>query len=201
MMSPNKRRNILDKVLRDGAAWETPTTEFLSRIAKKTPAKKFVKARLGSKATKHAERMDMGGEDLDDEAATMYRALSARILYLSMNRPEIAFSAKEFCRHFAHPTKAGVDALKRVARFLIGLPRLVWHFPFQAQTNKLKVYVDTDFGGCQHTRRYTSGGMAMIGGHTIKHWSTTQATIAFSSGEAELGGICRGASTALGLNH
>ena len=81
----------MDKVLRDGAAWETPTTEFLSRIAKKKPAKKFVKAKLGSKATKHAERMDMGGEDLDDEAATMYRALSARILYLSMDRPEIAF--------------------------------------------------------------------------------------------------------------
>ena len=65
MMSPNMRRSILDRVLRDGAAWETPTTEFLGRIAKKKPAKKFVKARLGSKATKHAERMDMGGEDLD----------------------------------------------------------------------------------------------------------------------------------------
>ena len=59
--------------------------------------------------------------------------------------------------------------------------------------------VDTDFGGCQTTRRSTSGGVATIGGHTIKHWSITQTTIALSSGEAELGGICRGASTALGL--
>ena len=39
----------------------------------------------------------------------------------------------------------------------------------------------------------------MLGGHAIKHWSITQTTIALSSGEAELGGICRGASTALGL--
>ena len=39
----------------------------------------------------------------------------------------------------------------------------------------------------------------MRGGHCIKHWSTTQTTVALSSGEAELGGICRGASQALGL--
>ena len=31
------------------------------------------------------------------------------------------------------------------------------------------------------------------------HWSSTQSTVALSSGEAELGGICRGASKALGL--
>ena len=61
------------------------------------------------------------------------------------------------------------------------------------------MYVDTDFGGCQHTRRSTSGGIATLGGHSIKHWSLTQTTIALSSGEAELSGICRGASIALGL--
>ena len=63
----------------------------------------------------------------------------------------------------------------------------------------MKVYVDTDFGGCVHTRRSTSGGIAMMGRHSLKHWSTTQTTIVLSSGEAELSGICRGASIALGL--
>jgi hypothetical protein len=82
---------------------------------------------------------------------------------------------------------------------LVGLPRLVWHFPFQDCSDGLTVYVDTDFGGCQTTRRSTSGGIALRGKHPIKHWSTTQTTIALSSGEAELGGICRGASIALGL--
>ena len=198
MMSPNKRRSILEQTLKNGAAWETPTTEFLTRIAR-NPKKKFAKARLGSKAAKHAERMNVGGEVLDEEAATMYRALSARLLYLSLDRPEVAYAAKELCRHFSHPTKTGVDALKRAVRFLIGLPRLVWHFPFQPKTDLMKVYVDTDFGGCVHTRRSTSGGIAMMGRHSLKHWSTTQTTIALSSGEAELSGICRGASIALGL--
>ena len=38
----------------------------------------------------------------------------------------------------------------------------------------------------------------MVGGHLIKHWSSTQKTIALSSGEAELSGILKGASEGLG---
>ena len=193
--SPNLRRTILEHVLRNGAAWEVPTVEYIAKVSKK----KFTKARVGSKAAKEAERMECKGDELDAEASTIYRALSARLLYLSMDRPEMAFCSKELCRHFAHPTKAGVDALKRAVRFLVGLPRLVWHFPFQSHSNDMDVYVDTDFAGCHTTRRSTSGGIAMRGRHPIKHWSTTQPTIALSSGEAELGGICRGASLALGL--
>ena len=60
-------------------------------------------------------------------------------------------------------------------------------------------FVDTDLGRCHVTRRSTSGGVAMRGNHCIKHWSTTQSTVALSSGEAELGGICRGASIGLCL--
>ena len=33
----------------------------------------------------------------------------------------------------------------------------------------------------------------------MKHWSSTQTTVALSSGEAELGGICKGAAHALGI--
>ena len=63
----------------------------------------------------------------------------------------------------------------------------------------LDVYVDTDFAGCQTTRRSTSGGVALIGHCLIKHWSKTQTTISLSSGEAELHGIAYGAAQALGL--
>eukprot|EP00969_Alexandrium_andersonii_P043624 1912624-Alexandrium_andersonii.AAC.1 len=39
----------------------------------------------------------------------------------------------------------------------------------------------------------------MRGQHAIKHWSTTQKTIALSPGEAELAGIVKGAAEGLGL--
>ena len=39
----------------------------------------------------------------------------------------------------------------------------------------------------------------MRGQHLVKHWSLTQSTVALSSAEAELGGICKGTSISLGL--
>ena len=38
----------------------------------------------------------------------------------------------------------------------------------------------------------------MLGGHAIKHWSSTQASVALSSGEAEFAGVIRGAGQGLG---
>ena len=39
----------------------------------------------------------------------------------------------------------------------------------------------------------------MYGSHLVKHWATTQKTTALSSGEAELYGVVKGASEALGM--
>ena len=78
-------------------------------------------------------------------------------------------------------------------------PGVAWIFQSQRYTKELTVFVDTDFGGCQTTRRSTSGVIALRGSHPVKHWSITQTTVALSTGEAELGGICRGASIALGI--
>ena len=38
----------------------------------------------------------------------------------------------------------------------------------------------------------------MLGGHAIKHWSSTQTSVALSSGEAEFAGVIRGAGQGLG---
>ena len=95
-----------------------------------------------------------------------------------------------------------MEALKRLARYVLGKRRMVWRFSYQpniSANNVLKLYVDTDFAGCTETRRSTSGAAAMRGSHLIKHLSQTQTTVALSSGEAELTGICRGASHGLGL--
>ena len=39
----------------------------------------------------------------------------------------------------------------------------------------------------------------MRGNHLLKAWSLTQSTVALSSAEAELSGICKGTSLSLGL--
>ena len=143
--------------------------------------------------------MDNVGTYLNGEESTTYRALAARANYLAMDRPDIGYATKELCRHFQAPTKESVESLRRLVRYLAGRPRLVWFYPMQASSNRCDVFVDTDYGGCHTTRRSTSGGAIVHGSHTIKHWSTTQSTVALSSAEAKLTGICKGAAQGLGL--
>ena len=47
-------------------------------------------------------------------------------------------------------------------------------------------------------RKSTSGGCLLLGRHAIKHWSSTQSSIALSSGEAEFAGVIRGPGQGLG---
>ena len=63
----------------------------------------------------------------------------------------------------------------------------------------ISVYVDTDWAGCFKTRKSTSGGAIVRGGHLLKHWSSTQQTVVLSSGEAELKGIVKGAADGIGM--
>ena len=190
------RAATLRKCMLDGSAWEPTTAEIIAKIS---PKAKYKMKRIGAKAAKAAERFESKGEILDGDEATTFRALAARANYLSLDRPECAYATKELCRFFATPTKTGVEQLKRLVRYLVGAPRLVWNFKFQDPTDEMVTYVDTDFGGCHVTRRSTSGGAATRGNHLVKHWSQTQPTVALSSAEAELSGICKGAAQSLGL--
>ena len=62
----------------------------------------------------------------------------------------------------------------------------------------LDARVDTDHAGCLKTRKSTNGGALTFGKHCLKSWSTTQAVIALSSGEAEYYGVVKGGSVLLG---
>ena len=95
------------------------------------------------------------------------------------------------------PTNVGQDALKRVARFLLGRKRLVFKYPWQ-RASKLECYSDTDWAGCPKTRKSTSGGCLMLGGHMLKSWSSTQPSVSLSSGEAEYYGLVKASGIALG---
>ena len=139
-----ERRQILRRTLREGAAWETPIHQLLAKISKKG---RFVKKRVGAKAAKAAERFVSPGHELNAEESTTYRALAARANYLALDRPDCAFATKALCRPFSQPTKDSVESLKRLVRYLVGAPRLVWCFDFQPVPEAMTVYVDTDFGG------------------------------------------------------
>ena len=128
---------------------------------------------------------------------TKYRAIAARGNYLAADRPDMQFAAKEICRFMSSPTELGWTALKRLGRYIVGRPRLIHHFPYQEATG-LEGYSDTDWAGCLRTRKSTSGGLLLLGDHVLKTWSSTQASVSLSSGEAEFYGVVRASGIALG---
>ena len=90
--------------------------------------------------------------------------------------------------------------LKRLVRYLCGLTRLMYEYPWlDTAPDSLDIFVDTVLAGCVLTRRSTSGGAIMSGSHCIRHWNTTQTTISLSSGEAELHSIAKRISRAIGM--
>lgn len=56
-----------------------------------------------------------------------------------------------------------------------------------------------DWAGCGRSRKSASGGVVIEGCMAVETWSTTQSTVAKSSGEADCHALARGAVEALGL--
>merc|ERR1711911_187427 len=136
--------------------------------------------------------------ELAPKDATAYRASVARGNYLAQDRTDIQFAVKELSRSMSAPTEGDWMSLKRLGRYLVGKTRVKVQFRYQEEVKKVQVWVDTDYAGCRKTRKSTSGGILTLGDHLIKGWSSTQAVIALSSGEAEYYGIVKGSSVGLG---
>ncbi len=112
-------------------------------------------------------------EELGTEQATMYRALTARGIYLAQDRTDVQYAVKELSRKMATPTKGSWEKLKRLGRYLKGRERVILEYDYQKNTNCINVWTDTDFAGCKVTRKSTYGGIIQLGGHLIKSWSST----------------------------
>jgi hypothetical protein len=89
--------------------------------------------------------------------------------------------------------------IKRIARYLKGAPRLVQRFVWQGPVRSSMTYVDSDWAGCKKTCKSTSGGAVMLGSHAVMNWSSTQAVVSLSSGEAELYAMTKGAVNTKGM--
>ena len=95
------------------------------------------------------------------------------------------------------PTELAMTALRRLCRYLVGKPRLVFKYPFQ-KADSIDTYSDTDWAGCPRTRKSTSGGVILLGSHILKTYSATQPTISLSCGEAEFYGVVTASGARLG---
>ena len=136
---------------------------------------------------------------LERRDARLFRSLAARCNFLSSDRTHIQYACKEICRRMSEPCVSDWVMIKKLARHFKFQPRQVCMFCYQDMPRELSVIVDTDYGGCRRTRRSTNSGLAMLGNHVIKSWSSTQTVVALSSGEAEYYGVTKGACEGIGI--
>ena len=151
------------------------------------------------------------GDPITSEEATKYRSVIALLNFAAPDRPEILYAAKEVLRASSAPGARDVQRLKRVLRYRIGAPRQVIKLPWpDAAVSKdpmstaidcgvIEVYVNSDFAGCQATRKSTCGGCISLQGGLTKACSKTLPTLALSTGVAELRAVVRGAAEAEGI--
>ena len=116
---------------------------------------------------------------------TRFRALVARISYLSQDRPDLKFASMQVRCAMAKPTTRDMERVKRIGRYLGGKPRARCWFLWQ-QSGELEAYSDADWGGDKATRRSVSAGVIMRGAHCLKVWTKKQQVVALSSTESEL---------------
>ena len=125
-------------------------------------------------------------EDLDAEGARLYRAVAARLNYIAPDCPDLGYAVKEAARNMSRPRRSDLRRLRKIGKYLIGQPRLVSLFPWQAMPDRVTGLTDSDWAGCSKTATSTSDGAVCLREHVVKTHCRQQKVVALSSAEAEL---------------
>jgi len=139
----------------------------------------------------------------DGDAATdgtFYRSITGALQYLTLTRPDIAYSVNQACLHMHSPHDAHWNFIKRILRYLRGSINTGITISATPSTT-LKAYSDADWAGCPDTRRSTSGYCVFLGDSLVSWLSKRQTTVSRSSAEAEYRVVANAAAECCWLRH
>ncbi|XP_071708723.1 secreted RxLR effector protein 161-like [Rutidosis leptorrhynchoides] len=106
------------------------------------------------------------------------------LIYLTITRPEIAYSVGIVSQFMQCPTNVHIDAAKRILRYVKGsIGRGFWYKKYDNVL--LKGFVDADWMGDANDRHSTSGYCFNMSSAIISWCSKKQDVVALSSTEAE----------------
>ncbi|XP_071678452.1 uncharacterized mitochondrial protein AtMg00810-like [Lolium perenne] len=124
------------------------------------------------------------GTSVGSEDSSQYRSIVGALQYLTLTRPDLAFSVNKICQFLHAPTTEHWTAAKRILRYVQDTLQLGITFRRSSSTF-LSAFTDADWAGCLDDRRST-GDFAIFVGPNLFFWSARkQATVSRSSTEAE----------------
>jgi len=102
----------------------------------------------------------------------------------NQTRPDIAFAIGYVARYASNPNQAHMDAVDRIFTYLKNDPGrgIVYSGKHGLQ---LTGFVDSDFAGCEDSRRSTTGWVFTLAGGPVSWSSQRQKTVATSTMDAE----------------
>ncbi|XP_059289347.1 secreted RxLR effector protein 161-like [Lycium ferocissimum] len=111
--------------------------------------------------------LDESGTSVEQK---LYKGMIGSLLYLTVSRPDIAFSVGLCARFQSNPKESHLKAIKRILRYLKGTSELGLWYPRGSNFN-LVGYTDADYAGCMVDRESTIG-MAHFMGSCLISWAT-----------------------------
>lgn len=113
-----------------------------------------------------------------------YQRMMGKLIYLTITRPDIAYSVNILTQFMQHPTVAHMEAAVKLLRYLKSNPG---QGILLASTSapELKAYCDSDWATCPMSRKSTTGFCVLLGESPISWKTKKQNVVARSTAEAE----------------
>ncbi|XP_039824716.1 uncharacterized protein LOC120686567 [Panicum virgatum] len=129
-----------------------------------------------------------------------YHSLAGALQYLTITRPDIAYTVQQVCLHMHAPRDCHLALLKRVLRYVKGTSAFGMQL-LASSTPTITAYTDADWAGCPDTRRSMSGYCVFFGDALVSRSSKRQPMVSRSSTEAEYRGIANAVAECSWLRH
>jgi Reverse transcriptase (RNA-dependent DNA polymerase) len=113
-----------------------------------------------------------------------FQRIVGKLIYLTITRPDIAYSVSFVSQFMQKPTKQHMELVDQILRYLKGAPGRGILMRNNGHVN-ITGYSDADWAGNPIDRKSTSGFCTFVGGNLVTWKSKKQATVARSSAEAE----------------
>lgn len=159
------------KKIHDGILLSQDVTDLLKRVGMLGCKPMATPLSTSEKLSLHA------GEILGPEDATKYRSIVGGLQYLTLTRPDIAFSINKVCQYLHAPTTQHWTAVKRILRYVKATTDIGLKIR-RSSSRLISAFSDADWAGCLDDRKST-GGFAVFFGSNLVSWNAKKTSHCF----------------------